>query len=57
MAVLISLGGSSSGDGFPIAPHLGTTYEAEIALRTDSRNSSRHAAEFVPPGCKGARHL
>jgi len=35
MAVLMSLGGSSSGDGFLVAPQ-GTTYEAEISLRTDA---------------------
>ena len=35
MAVLMSLGGNSAGDGFLIAP-LGTTYEAEIALSTDA---------------------
>src|SRR5215217_5718953 len=39
MAVLMSLGGNSSGDSFLIAP-LGTTYEAEIALRTDAGTAS-----------------
>ena len=39
MAVLMSLGGSSSGDGFLVAP-LGTTYEAEIALWTDAGNAT-----------------
>jgi hypothetical protein len=35
----MSLGGSSSGDGFLIAP-LGTTYDAEIALWTDAGTAS-----------------
>jgi len=39
MAVLMSVGGSSSGDGFLVAP-LGTTYEAEIALWTDAGNAT-----------------
>ena len=39
MAVLMSLGGNSAGDGFLIAP-LGTTYDAEIALWTDAGTAS-----------------
>jgi hypothetical protein len=35
MAVFMSLGGNSAGDGFLVVP-LGTTYEAEIALWTDA---------------------
>jgi hypothetical protein len=35
MAVLISLGGNSAGDGFLIAP-VGATYDAELAVSTDS---------------------
>jgi Bacterial Ig-like domain (group 3)/Repulsive guidance molecule (RGM) C-terminus len=35
MAVLMSLGGNSAGDGFLVAP-LGTTYDAEITLKTDT---------------------
>ena len=35
MAVLMSLAGNSSGDGFLIAPR-GTTYDAELALSTDA---------------------
>ncbi len=35
MAVLMSLGGNAAGDGFLVAP-LGTTYDAEIALWTDT---------------------
>lgn len=35
MAVLISLGGNPTGDGFLIAP-LGTTYDAELTLSTDT---------------------
>ena len=35
MAVLMSLGGNSAGDGFLLAP-LGSNYEAEIALWTDA---------------------
>lgn len=39
MAVLMSVGGNSAGDGFLIAP-LGTTYDAEIALWTDAGTAS-----------------
>src|SRR5688572_5419536 len=39
MAVLISLGGNSAGDGFLVAP-LGTTYEAQISLSTDAGTAS-----------------
>lgn len=39
MAVLISVGGNSAGDGFLIAP-LGATYDAEIALWTDAGTAS-----------------
>jgi hypothetical protein len=35
MAVLMSLGGNSAGDGFLVAP-LGTNYDAELALQTDA---------------------
>jgi hypothetical protein len=35
MAVLMSLGGNSAGDGFFVAP-LGTTYDAELTLTTDT---------------------
>lgn len=35
MAVLMSLGGNSAGDGFLVAP-LSTTYDAELALSTDA---------------------
>jgi hypothetical protein len=35
MAVLISLGGNSAGDGFLVAP-VGSTYDAEITVSTDS---------------------
>jgi Bacterial Ig-like domain (group 3) len=35
MAILMSVGGNSAGDGFLIAP-LGTTYETEISLSTDA---------------------
>ena len=39
MAVHMSLGGNTAGDGFLIAP-LGTTYDAEIALWTDTGTAS-----------------
>jgi hypothetical protein len=39
MAVHMSLGGNAAGDGFLIAP-LGSTYDAEIALWTDSGTAS-----------------
>lgn len=39
MAVLMSLGGNTAGDGFLIAP-LGTTYPAEIALWTHTGTAS-----------------
>jgi hypothetical protein len=39
MAVLISVGGKSGGDGFLLAP-LDSTYEAEIALSTDAGTAS-----------------
>jgi Bacterial Ig-like domain (group 3)/Repulsive guidance molecule (RGM) C-terminus len=39
MAVLISLGGNAAGDGFLVAP-LGTTYDAELALWTDTGTAS-----------------
>jgi hypothetical protein len=35
VSIIVSVNGSSAGDGFLVAP-LGTTYEAEIALRTDA---------------------
>ena len=35
MAVLMSLGGNSAGDGFLVAP-LGTTYDADLSLWTDA---------------------
>ena len=52
MAVLMSLGGNTAGDGFLIAP-LGTTYDAEIALWTDAGmasvtlNASPNAANLM----------
>src|SRR5437762_3200296 len=39
MAILMSLGGNSAGDGFLVKP-LGTTYEAEISLSTDAGTAS-----------------
>ena len=39
MAVHLSLGGNAAGDGFLVAP-LGSTYDAEIALWTDSGTAS-----------------
>jgi hypothetical protein len=39
MTVLMSLGGNAAGDGFLVAP-LGTTYDAEIALWTDTGTAS-----------------
>ena len=39
MAVLITVGGKSGGDGFLIAP-LGSNYEAEISLKTDIGTAS-----------------
>ena len=39
MAVLMSLGGNSAGDGFLVAP-LGSTYDAEISLSTDAGTAS-----------------
>ncbi len=39
MAVFMSLGGNSAGDGFLLAP-LDSTYDAEIALWTDAGTTS-----------------
>jgi Big-like domain-containing protein len=39
MAVLMSLGGNTSGDGFLLAP-LGTTYDVQLALWTDAGAAS-----------------
>ena len=39
MAVLMSLGGNSAGDGFLVAP-TGSTYDADITLSTDAGNAS-----------------
>ena len=39
MAVLMTLGGNSAGDGFLVAP-LDNTYEAEITLKTDAGTAS-----------------
>ena len=36
MTVHMSLGGNAAGDGFLIAPLMGATYDAEIALWTDT---------------------
>src|ERR1017187_2934492 len=36
MAVHMSLGGNAAGDGFLIAPLMGATYDAEIALWSDA---------------------
>src|SRR5215469_6433120 len=40
MAIHMSLGGNAAGDGFLIAPLMGATYDAEIALWTDSGTPS-----------------
>jgi len=39
MAILMSLGGNTAGDGFLVAP-LGTTYDADLALWTDAGTAS-----------------
>jgi hypothetical protein len=51
MAVLISLAGNAAGDGFLVAP-LGSTYDAEIALWTDTGTASvtLQAAATNPAG-------